>query len=137
VSRRRRAQDGILCALSNGSTAFGSATLWSDSFTNAAGLDAPEYWSTIQFPDVNADGNADVCGRHSSGIVCALSNGASAFGPLITATTEYNDASPFDWSADPSNYRTIQFGWADRGDCDYANASYALPWRTSALPPRN
>ena len=42
---------------------------WSDS----AGWDEPGTYNTIQTPDLNGDGKADVCGRSPEGIVCHLS----------------------------------------------------------------
>ena len=38
-------------------------------------------WSTIQFPDLNGDGKADLCGRGPDGLHCGLSTGAS-FDPV-------------------------------------------------------
>src|SRR5262249_25610924 len=43
---------------------------WSD----AKGWNLPQYGSTVQFADVNGDGQADVCCRRRLGYVCALSN---------------------------------------------------------------
>ena len=72
---------GILCALSDG-TRFGNVRVWQGSFSDANGwASGPQYYSTIQFADLNGDGKLDVCGRASSGMLCALSNGA-AFGGL-------------------------------------------------------
>ncbi len=52
-----RNYDGIYCGLNLGSGAgFGGLTRWSTSFTDAGGLDQPQYYSTIRYPDVNGDG---------------------------------------------------------------------------------
>src|SRR5262249_32284355 len=76
-----RGKDGIVCGLSTGS-AFGELRKWStlDDFSDrdacAWGSDAG-YYGTIRFADLNGDGRADICGRRSDGIVCALSTGRS------------------------------------------------------------
>jgi hypothetical protein len=43
--------------------------------SNENGWGAPEYWSTIRMGDVNGDGKADLCARHSAGFSCWLSDG--------------------------------------------------------------
>lgn len=95
---------GILCAVSSG-TGFGAANLWQGSFSDAAGWTAPQYYSTIRFPDLNGDGRADVCGRGISGIVCALSSG-SGFGTVTTWNSSFSDAAG--WTA-AQYYSTIRF----------------------------
>ena len=60
----RRAANGINCAVSTGVNGFGPGTTWSTGFTDAGGWNTSQsYWGTIQFPDVNGDGKADVCAR--------------------------------------------------------------------------
>jgi len=39
-------------------------------FSDAKGWKDPAYYSTIQFPDINGDGIAGVCGRGTFGIGC-------------------------------------------------------------------
>ncbi|HEX5109119.1 MAG TPA: VCBS repeat-containing protein [Vicinamibacterales bacterium] len=99
-----RGTQGILCASSNGSS-FGGVTVWRPEFTDDNGWTAPEYYRTIQFPDVNGDGKADLCARGSQGILCALSNGAS-FGWVAVWRPEFTDRNG--WAA-PEYYSTIQF----------------------------
>jgi hypothetical protein len=94
---------GIHCAMSTGS-AFGSTSLWSNSFTNAEGWLAPECYSTISYPDLNADGRADICGRCADGLRCALNTG-STFG---TSSIWRADFANVDWNL-PESYRTIRF----------------------------
>jgi len=66
---------GIYCSTSNGS-AFLDTSLWLDNFSDAVGWKSDQsYWGTIQFPDVNGDGKADVCGRGSKGVYCGISTG--------------------------------------------------------------
>jgi MYXO-CTERM domain-containing protein len=66
-----RSDTGIVCEISMG-TGFGAPVAgpaWSD----AAGWNAPMYYATIVFPDLNGDGASDICGRGPSGMTCALS----------------------------------------------------------------
>jgi hypothetical protein len=99
-----RGSPGIYCALSSG-TGFGAATVWTANFTDAGGWTTPHYYSTIRYPDVNGDGRADVCGRGSTGIHCALSTGAG-FGAPTLWTANFTDAGG--WTA-PHYYSTIRF----------------------------
>src|SRR5262249_3278036 len=70
-----RGSQGIYCGLSNGATGFSNPTLWLAEMGDDKGwAGSPSYWGTVQFPDINADGKADVCGRSGTGIMCALSN---------------------------------------------------------------
>ncbi len=102
-----RSSIGIACALSNGN-AFDEDTYWSSSFSNAGTWNTdPSYWMTIQYPDVNGDGRADICARASGGIYCALSNGKTFDAPTYWTTPNYSDANG--WKADPSYWGTIQF----------------------------
>jgi MYXO-CTERM domain-containing protein len=97
-----RSSDGIHCSLSTG-TGFGpdiAGPGWSD----ATGWSVAAYASTIQFPDVNGDGKADVCARGAAGITCALSTG-SGFGALFTGPA-WSDAAG--WNV-PAEYATIVF----------------------------
>jgi hypothetical protein len=100
-----RGNPGIFCALSTGS-AFGPVTLWTNNYADAGSWNAgPQYYATIRFPDLNADGRADVCGRGNTGIHCALSSG-SAFGAVTQWTNNYADAGA--WNAGPQYYGTLR-----------------------------
>jgi hypothetical protein len=72
-------------------------------------------WQTIQFPDLNDDLQADVCGRGSAGVVCFVSNGTQFVkaGPdpqgYWTGLFSNNDG----WASSESYWRTIQFGDVD------------------------
>jgi hypothetical protein len=101
-----RGTNGIWCALSTG-TSFGPQTLWQSSFSDANGWKgSAAYYSTIQLADVNGDGKADVCGRGTNGIWCALSNGTS-FGAQTLWSTTYSDGNG--WNLGPQYYGTIRF----------------------------
>ena len=97
-----RANAGMLCYRWNGSS-FDSidGPDWSD----ADGWNKPEYLHTIQLGDMNADGKADLCGRHADGWRCHPSTG-SGFGTPI-ALAEFTDAGG--WAAE-RYYATILFG---------------------------
>jgi len=100
-----RGSNGIDCALSNGS-GFDNYSLWQSDFSDANGWTGQQYYSTIRFIDVNGDGKADVCGRGSTGIDCALSNGTS-FGTATLWQQGFSDSNG--WNAGPQYYSTIQF----------------------------
>jgi hypothetical protein len=99
-----RGIDGVACALSDGTT-FGNFTNWSTTFSDAAGWNQPKYYSTLKFPDLNADGKADVCVRGGSGIRCALSTG-TGFGSATVWAPYFSDANGFD---QPQYYSTIAY----------------------------
>jgi hypothetical protein len=97
-----RGPSGLMCALSNG-TSFGSTSLWSGSFSDAAGWASPQYYTTIQFADVDGDGKADACGRGFGGMLCATSSG-SAFNVLDVWDGAYSDNNG--WTQ-PQYYSTL------------------------------
>ncbi|MBM4782220.1 MAG: choice-of-anchor D domain-containing protein [Archangiaceae bacterium] len=99
---------GIICALSDG-TRFLSSSQWSTDFSDAAGWTQRSQFSTIQFPDLDGDGKADVCGRAAAGLLCAMSDGTHFVSP--TATQLFSDATG--WGASPSTSVTIQFADLD------------------------
>lgn len=100
-----RGAGGIWCGLSTG-TSFSPMTLWIAGFDDRGGWTAPQFYSTIQFPDVNGDGLADVCGRAAAGIACGLSNGTSFSFPTLW-TAGFSDADG--WARGPQYYATIRF----------------------------
>ncbi|WP_437775973.1 FG-GAP-like repeat-containing protein [Sorangium sp. So ce1097] len=101
-----RGGDGMICGLSTG-TAFAATSLWTTDFSNDKGWSGgPAYYETIQFPDLNGDGSADVCGREEFGIRCALSTG-TAFGASSIWVNAYADAG--NWSSQPYYWATIRF----------------------------
>jgi len=106
-----RSGNGIFCATANADgTSLQGARLWSTGadFSDAAGWGtAASYYGSIRLADVNGDGYADVCGRGSTGIVCALNNRAGAFAPAQAWIADFSDAQG--WQA--AQYgSTIQFG---------------------------
>lgn len=93
-----RGPDGIRCARSTG-TRFVTPTLWTQmSFDDAQGwgTSAARYKS-IKLADVDGDGLADVCGRHSTGLVCSFSKSTSFRDYRYVTNTHFGDAQG--WSA--------------------------------------
>lgn len=68
-----RGPAGIYCTLGNGDGTFEPAVLWTNLFSDADGWNQAPAAATIQFGDLNGDGNADICGLGGAGIYCALS----------------------------------------------------------------
>lgn len=101
-----RSAGGIQCALATG-TGFDTVSMWTSNFTDAGGwLSGPQYWDTIEFPDLDGDGKQDVCGRSITGLYCALSFG-TGFGAFTTWASNYSDANG--WSSAPQYWDTIEY----------------------------
>ncbi len=102
-----RDPDGMRCALSNGVDGFAPSSLWTDGFSDLSGWSfAPHNWGTLQFADIDGDGDDDVCGRGNSGIVCRLSDGVG-FGGGSVWSDVYDNASG--WNAGPEHWGTLRF----------------------------
>jgi FG-GAP-like repeat len=93
----------LYCAVSNGST-LGFPTYWSGLFGFLP--PAESYWRTIQYPDLDGDGKADVCGRATAGVLCAKSLGSTfAHGGFWTSNfSDYHG-----WGASPAYWSTLRF----------------------------
>jgi RHS repeat-associated protein len=101
-----RASGGIICGLNNGTGAFSVPTLWGNSsFTDAGSWNQAQYGTTIMLADINGDGKADVCGRASMGIVCALSTG-NGFAQAYLASSDFSDAQS--WNAGSYYYGSLR-----------------------------
>jgi hypothetical protein len=102
-----RSAAGIQCSLSTGS-GFGTASVWIPNYTDGYRWNmGAQVYSTIRFPDLNGDGKADVCGRGSFGLLCALSSG-SDFGTATWWTGHYSQGSD-PWDIGPEYWSTIRF----------------------------
>ena len=99
-----RAAAGIVCHLGTG-TGFATKVA-GPAWTNATGWNEPKYNHTIQYPDVNGDGKADVCGRDASGITCAISTGTAFVAQAFTTGIGWSDANG--WGSE-SHYSSIRF----------------------------
>jgi hypothetical protein len=103
-----RSSGGIFCGVSNGTSGFSAPTVWHTNYSDDVGwANSPSNWATIQFPDLNGDGRADVCGRSGDGILCATSNGTNGFGPANTWGPPFNNTNG--WNLSQSYWGTIQF----------------------------
>ena len=76
-----------------------------DDYTDAHGWLEPKYAMTIQFGRLNGDSKADICGRGSGGMLCALSTGSS-FGAVVWTPHDFGDVDGWDGAA--SQYRSIR-----------------------------
>ncbi len=99
-----RGASGIKCGVSTGS-AFGTPSTWDNSFSDANGWNAVQYYSTIRFPNVSGAGGKDVCGRGTTGVFCGVSTG-SAFGAASNWAAAYSDANG--WNQE-KYYATLEF----------------------------
>ena len=103
--------DGIFCAIwDSKQQTFGSVSKRSFGAdfadANGYGASAASYGS-VRLADVNNDGKADVCGRNTSGLECALNDGEGNFGAVTQWTIEeYSDG--LFWF-DAASGATLQF----------------------------
>lgn len=133
ICGRGGVNNGIACALSNGSSAFGS-TLWTNGvFTDPEGWDdAPSLYRSIRFADISGDGKIDVCGRNVTGVACAVGKGNGTFERYrYLNNSEYGDAQA--WG--PEHYGST-LGIANVGGTGKADicARGALGIRCSLTP---
>jgi peptidoglycan/xylan/chitin deacetylase (PgdA/CDA1 family) len=108
-----RASTGLVCAKSNGSS-FGTPKLWTSRFGNADGWGSSKYGPTIQFGDLDGDGDADVCGRGIDGLWCARSSGkqgVESFAYYGLWSDDFSDAEGFGAAA--SYYGSIRLADVD------------------------
>lgn len=91
-----RAGRGIICAVSTGASFLPAADWKLDGYSDALNWLDPKYGTTLQYGDLNNDGKADICGRGTSGMQCALSTGVG-FGPVSfwTHPGEFSDQDGF------------------------------------------
>ena len=73
--------DGVYVAISNGTNAFNTVTKWSSDFNLNKGWTVAGYVRTLG--DVNGDGKDDVVGFGLDGVYVGLSDGVSAFKPIV------------------------------------------------------
>jgi hypothetical protein len=69
-----RTGDGLRCWRWTGAN-FTGAPLVGPPLSNAFAWDRMEYYASLRFADVDADGKADVCGRSAHSLSCWLSDG--------------------------------------------------------------
>src|SRR5581483_10430948 len=90
-----------------GTTASSLNTMFvNDFFGDGNGWDQPQYYLTLQYPDVNGDLRSDVCGRHNDGIWCSTDDGTTQQFNQTLWSNNFTDG--FGW-AGASYYPTIKF----------------------------
>lgn len=104
-----RRADGIYCARTRGAGEFDAAELWHSNFGDDDAWGPPQYGTTIMLGDLDGDGDDDLCGRGSAGILCVTSSGTS-FGSFANWTSFFSDA---DGGAAPSTYGSLRLGDVD------------------------
>jgi LmbE family N-acetylglucosaminyl deacetylase len=105
-----RGADGIYCGHSTGTT-FSAPTKRSAGTDFITNYTTADKFLSIRLVDVNGDGKADICGRRSTGIECALNTGTGTFAAATNwISTEFTDA--LGWGSQ-TNGSTIQFGDVD------------------------
>jgi peptidoglycan/xylan/chitin deacetylase (PgdA/CDA1 family) len=111
ISACGRDGSGIVCQRFNGN-GFGPTERWlTGAFDDANNWNIPTYGATIKIADINGDGKADLCGRSSYGIICALSDGTSFSAPTVWSSAMSDTEG---WGSTSVNYyRTIQLGDID------------------------
>lgn len=105
-----RRADGVVCARNHGGV-LEPATLWSATFSDAAGFDAMAYAATLQLADVSGDGAADLCVRTSQGLVCETSNAANGFVASPWVSADFSDAAGF--ALAESRWRSLRMADVD------------------------
>ncbi|HMC32606.1 MAG TPA: VCBS repeat-containing protein, partial [Candidatus Angelobacter sp.] len=60
--------------------------------TDTQGWNQIPYYGSLRLADVNGDGKPDLCGRGTTGIICAPGNGDGTFGTLQQWDTNFSDA---------------------------------------------
>ncbi|APR79945.1 Rhs family protein [Minicystis rosea] len=120
---------GMQCALANASgTGFSAPSWWTYDFSDARGFAASaSRYRSIHLVDLDADGFADVCGRGSDGIRCALNDKNGHFGSAsLWLGPMFSDAQG--WGLDEFG-ATIQLGDIDGdGRADVCGRGYYDVW---------
>lgn len=89
---------------------------WTPGYSDAAGWNnSASYYLSLQLGDIDADGDADLCGRGNAGIWCARSNGAG-FGRTILWLNQFRNNEGY---FEPAYGSTLRLGDIDGdGDAD-------------------
>jgi len=96
---------------------------YSDSKNWAA---SPSYYQSIHLGDLDDDGDADICGRGTGGLWCAVSNGGAFVSEKFWLTSDFKDADG--WLAEKYG-TTIQLGDIDGdGDADVCGRGASSLW---------
>ncbi|MGB0910092.1 MAG: SpvB/TcaC N-terminal domain-containing protein, partial [Nitrospirales bacterium] len=93
----------VTSTFAGGDTGFMS-TFFGPTWSDAESWNRPEYYGTIQYPDVDGDGKSDICARNQGGILCIVGTGIGFSGSIIGPP--WSDATG--WTAH-QNFSTIRF----------------------------
>jgi hypothetical protein len=98
---------GVMCYERIGSSAtYSSTPNLAPAFRDSNGWSGAPYFSTLQYADINGDGHADVCGRGTSGVLCATYDFLSGtFSAASWVTTQFADA--YGWT-DPRYFPSLR-----------------------------
>lgn len=111
-----RSATGITCAL-RGDGAFAEPAVFTREFADDGAFVQPSSYRTLRFGDVNGDGYADVCGRTSAGIVCALNTRSGSFAPSTRwLASAFTDAAGFAADAYASTIQLADVSGDGRAD---------------------
>jgi hypothetical protein len=112
-----RAADKIICATGKtDGTGFENPRRWSlrDDFADGAPITdwgaSRAYYGSLRLVDINGDGYADICGRSSQGVVCAMSTGNMFDAVRRVLLQDYADGDG--WHVDAYGM-TLRFGNLD------------------------
>jgi hypothetical protein len=97
-----RAAAGLICHRSIGA-GFAEESIPGPAWSDASGFGAARYYTTLRMGDVDGDGRADACIRHSGGMRCVLSDGAGF--PTVVEGPAWSDEQG--WGA-PLYYGSIR-----------------------------
>ena len=87
----------------------GAQRLASSYFGDADGYASDvSYYGSIRLGDVDGDGKADVCGRGSAGVWCALSQGQGSFGPPVLVP--FGSQMPMPMFTDDQGWKAREYG---------------------------
>ena len=98
-----------------GTLALGAPVLWSSAFSDANGWNDPTGAATLRAGDVDGDGDDDVCARDASGVVCALSDGATLAPPTLWSDS-FGDAAGFGALAHAASFQLGDIDGDGRAD---------------------
>src|SRR5262249_16001666 len=88
-----RGAGGFYCAVSIANAFLNPLTLQLPEFSDANGWSQPQHYQTLWLVDADGDGRADVCGRGTAGILCALSTSVASpsFNPAQLWVSDFGD----------------------------------------------
>ena len=125
-----RAAGGITCHIGTGSS-FSSAPFAGPAWADGANWNQSQYYSTIQYPDLNGDGKADICGRTGAGIICEVgnTNGLEKLRTISNAlggstTIEYKPSTEYDNTQLPFPVQTVSKITSNDGNGHVAATTY-------------